>query len=338
MRLSPALLAAALAWSTTGVAPRPAAPVTAVTGAVRASTGGRAVAAGVTAPQPLDSLRRAREARLAALRAEVPTAVVAVSVRDLAPGGGTLDLAGDSVFHAASTMKLPVMMELFRAADRGALALDQEILLVNQFASVADGSPYALSPADDSDSAAYALVGRRVAVRELVRRMIVRSSNLATNAVIALADPVRTTATARALGATRIEVRRGVEDNPAFRAGIINTTTAPDLAALLSALERGTAASPASTRAMLDILAAQEHNDEIPAGLPSGTRVAHKTGWITGVLHDAALVYPAGRPPYVLVVLTRGIPDVQVARRAIVDVARLTHAAMTTPSAASAAR
>ena len=295
--------------------------------ALRLPTGG--VAADVaTARAPLDSLRRAVEARLSALRASVPTAVVAVSVRDLAPGGGGFDVAGDSVFHAASTMKLPVMIELFRAADRSGRGLDEEIVLTNSFTSVADGSPYALSPADDSDSAAYALVGRPVSVRELTRRMIVRSSNLATNALIARADPARTTATARALGATRIAVRRGVEDNVAFRAGIINTTTAPDLAALLVALERGTAASPASTRAMLDILRAQEHNEEIPAGLPAGTPVAHKTGWITGVLHDAALVYPPTRPPYVLVVLTRGVPDVAAARAAIVDVARLTHAAL----------
>jgi beta-lactamase class A len=280
----------------------------------------------------LGALRDAVTARLATLRAAVPTAVVAVSVRDLAPGGGAFDLAGDSVFHAASTMKLPVMMELFRAADRGALALDGEIVLENRFASVVDGSPYALSPADDSDSSLYALVGRRVPVRELVRRMIVRSSNLATNAVIALADPARTTTTARALGAARIEVRRGVEDGVAYRAGIVNTTTAPDLAALLDALARGRAASPASTRAMLDVLLAQEHSDEIPAGLPPGTRVAHKTGWITGVLHDAALVYPESRPPYVLVVLTRGVPDRAAARAAIADVARLTHAALTAPT------
>jgi beta-lactamase class A len=263
--------------------------VTAVTPA-RESAGAPTVA-----PAALSALRGRIEARIGALRAAVPTAVVAVAVRDLAPGGGALDLAGDSVFHAASTMKLPVMMALFRAADSTGRGLDEEIVLTNAFTSDADGSPYALDPKDDSDSAAYALVGTHVSVRELTRRMIVRSSNLATNALIARADPVRTTALARALGAARMEVRRGVEDDVAFRAGIINTTTAPDLAVLLVALERGRAASPASTRAMLDILRAQEHNAEIPAGLPPGTVVAHKTGSITGVLHDAALVYPTGR-------------------------------------------
>jgi beta-lactamase class A len=274
------------------------------------------------------ALRRTLEERIARLRDEVPTAVVAVAVRDLAPGGLSLDVAPDTVFHAASTMKLPVLIELFRAADRGALRLDAGVPLVNRFASVADGSPYALDPADDSDSALYAKVGERVPLRELARRMVVKSSNLATNAVIALADPARTTATARALGASRIEVRRGVEDGPAFRAGIVNTTTAPDLAALLAALARGRAASPAATREMLDMLRAQEHNGEIPAGLPPGTPVAHKTGWITGVLHDAALVSPPGRAPYVLVVLTRGVPERAAARAAIADLARLTHAAL----------
>jgi beta-lactamase class A len=318
MRFSFRASAAVLLLCLGGACARPSTGVNARPGAPTASTD-RA---------RLESLRGAIEARLAALRATTPTAVVAVAVRDLAPGGGGFDVAGDSVFHAASTMKLPVMIELFRGADSSGRGLDEEMLLTNRFTSVADGTPYALSPADDSDSAAYALVGQRVTVRELTRRMIVRSSNLATNALIARADPVRTTATARALGATRMIVRRGVEDNPAFRAGIINTTTAPDLAALLVALERGQAASPASTRAMLEILRAQEYNAEIPAGLPPGTPVAHKTGSITGVLHDAAIVYPGARPPYVLVVLTRGVPDQQIARQAIVDVARLTHAAL----------
>src|SRR6185369_15761532 len=122
-------------------------------------------------------------------------------------------------------------------------------------------------------------------------------------------DARKANATAHELGARNIQVRRGVEDNKAYAAGLNNTTTARDLAVLMEAIERGRAASPASCRAMRDILLRQELNDEIPAGLPPGTRVAHKTGSITAVLHDAALVYPPGRSPYVLVVLTRNIPD-----------------------------
>ena len=275
-------------------------------------------------PAPVDygALRSAVHARVAALRAVAPEAVVAVSVRDLAPGGGSLDVAPDSAFHAASTMKLPVMIEVVRRAERGALPLAQAVLLVNRFASVADGSPYALDPADDSDSSAYALVGRRVPVAELVRRMIVRSSNLATNALVALAGPAEVTATAHALGAPHTVVRRGVEDGAAFRRGIVNVTTAPDLAALLVAVERGRAASAAGCRWMRAVLLAQEFGGEIPAGLPAGTPVAHKTGSIRGVLHDAAVVYPPGRPPYVLVVLTRGVPNEADARSAIADVSR----------------
>jgi beta-lactamase class A len=113
-----------------------------------------------------------------------------------------------------------------------------------------------------------------------------------------------------------------VEDDKAFQKGLNNVTSPLDLAALLEAIERRSAARPKSCNEMLGILARQEFNAEIPAGLPQGIRVAHKTGWITGVLHDAAIVYPPDRAPYVLVVLTRGIPEEAVARALIVDVSR----------------
>ena len=88
-----------------------------------------------------------------------------------------------------------------------------------------------------------------------------------------------------------------------------NTTTARDLATLLLAIEDRRAVSAASTREILAMLLAQEFNDGIPAGLPPGTRVAHKTGEITATWHDAALIYPPDGRPYALVVLTRGIPE-----------------------------
>lgn len=265
-----------------------------------------------------DSLRGSIERRIAA----VPGAYVAVSFRDLG-SSESLDLAADVDFHAASTMKIPVMLEILRSAEAGRISLDQGLLLVNRFHSIVDGSSYELDPAEDSDSSVYARVGERVPVRELMERMIVRSSNLATNALIAMVGAEPANATAHALGATHIRVLRGVEDGKAFAAGRNNTTTSADLAALLSSIERGDALRPESTRLMKEILLRQEFNDGIPAGVPPGTPVAHKTGSITATMHDAAIVYPAGRRPYVLVVLTRGIPQEAVARALIADVSRM---------------
>lgn len=269
-------------------------------------------------PPSLELVRQQVEARIA----DVPGASVGVYYRHL----GTDDLLAvnaDAPFHAASTMKVPVMMAYFRAVDAGRIAPGARVVLANRFASIVDGSPYALDAGDDSDSALYARVGEEVPVLELVDRMITRSSNLATNAVLTVVGAPEAQATARALGAGTMRVRRGVEDGKAFRAGLNNTTSARDLGLLFEALGRGRVASPGSTATMLEILGRQAFNDEIPAALPVGTPVAHKTGWISGVLHDAALVRPAGRPAFVLVVLTAGIPEQAVARRLIQDVARL---------------
>ena len=270
------------------------------------------------ARSPEDSLRSRIEARIA----QLPGAHVGVVLHDLR-NRFHLGIAEDSSFHAASTMKVPVMIELFRQVDAGHLTLDQSLLVVNSFGSIVDGSNYALDPADDSDSSLYAMVGQRVAVRDLVERMITRSSNLATNTLIPVAGAANADATAHSLGATRMHVRRGVEDGKAFALGLNNTTTASDLAALMLAIERGTAASTASCAMMRDILLREIYSGEIPAGVPAGTPVAQKTGSITGVLHDAAIVYPPGRTPYVLVVLTSGIPDERVAGLLIADISRL---------------
>lgn len=260
--------------------------------------------------------------RVLARISEVPGATAGAVFAELGGGAG-FSVNPDTIFHAASTMKVPVMIEYFRAIDAGRITRDQTLLLGTAFKSIVDGSPYALDAGVDSDSSVFARVGQRVPLRWLVERMIVRSSNLATNALIEVLDAKRVDATAKSLGAASMKVLRGVEDGKAFQQGLNNQTSARDLAALLEAIELGKAASPESCRAMLDILAAQEFNDEIPAGLPKGTRVAHKTGWITGVTHDAAIVYPVGRKPYVLVVLTKGIPERPVAQRVISDISRI---------------
>lgn len=292
-----------------------------------------ALAPALPAQRPTDALR----GRIAERVAAVPGVTAGVYYRDLT-SGETLAINADSTFHAASTMKVPVMVEYFRALDEGRLRGDQRIVLANRFASIVDGSPYTLDAGDDSDSSLYGRVGQEVSVRETVERMITRSSNLATNVVIELVGATRAQATARALGASTIAVRRGVEDNLAYRAGLNNTTSARDLGALLEAIARGRAASRASTDSMLAILERQEFNDEIPAGLPPGTRVAHKTGWITATLHDAALVRPPNGSPFVLVALTRGLPDEKTGQRLIQDIARLVWAHASADAAAPSSR
>ena len=219
-------------------------------------------------------------------------------------------------------MKVPVMIELFRRVDAKGTSLDNELFLQNRFASIVDGSPFALNAGDDSDSSMYTRVGQNVSLRELNEHMITRSSNLATNAIIQFLDPKRVNATAHALGARDMQVLRGVEDGKAFEKGMNNTTTAHDLGVLLLGIEQRTAATAKSCDAMKDVLLHQEFSSEIPAGLPAGTPVAHKTGWITGTVHDAAVVYPAGQSPYVLVVLTRKIPEQRAAQRLIADLSR----------------
>lgn len=250
---------------------------------------------------------------------------VAIYFRDLT-GPDSLLHDADTRLHAASTMKVPVMIQVFRDAEAGRLRLDDTVVLRNEFRSLADGSPYALDRADDSDSTLYDRLGGPATVRELVDLMITVSSNLATNLLIDLVDAERVTATMRALGADSIEVLRGVEDQRAYEAGLSNTTTARDLGVILAAIAERRAAGPASCLEMEAILERQRFNEGIPAGLPPGTRVGHKTGWITGIHHDAALVSGTAGEHYVLVVLVRGLEDRAASARLMAEVAREVHA------------
>jgi beta-lactamase class A len=231
-----------------------------------------------------------------------------------------------TAFHAASTMKVPVMMALFSAVENGQLRLDQPIAVRNQFQSIVDGSVFSLDPKEDGDPDLYQALGGTRTLEELLRRMITRSSNLATNLLIEKVGAPTVNDLMRRLGALDIHVLRGVEDDKAFRAGLNNRVTAKDLAIALRALlpdAPDPLFSAASRQKMIEILEAQEFNEKIPAGLPNGTPVAHKTGDITGIHHDAAIVFPAARSPYILVVLTSGIADDKEANRLIAEISRV---------------
>jgi beta-lactamase class A len=271
------------------------------------------------------------EAKVRGLVAASGAETVGVAFRDL-ESGGTLFINGRASFHAASTMKVPVMLEVYRQARAGRLSLDSRLPVRNEFKSIADGSPFSVLPEDDSEQTLYRKVGGTETVRELVRLMVTESSNLATNILIERVTPARVMDLCRRLGARDMKVLRGVEDGKAFARGLNNTTTARDLLVLLRAVAEGRAVSRRASREVADVLAAQKFNEGIPAGLPAALRVAHKTGSITGIEHDAGIVYPPGRRPYVLVVLVRGIKEPARAHRLIADISRAVYEDVTSGS------
>ncbi len=213
----------------------------------------------------------------------------------------------DDTFHAASTMKVPVLIELFHQMREGKSKLDDTLVIKNEFRSIVDGSPYKLDPADDSETDLYKAEGQTRTLSQLAELMITVSSNFATNLLVEKLGVENIRATVHSLGADGVNVLRGVEDNKAYQKGMNNTTTARGLAILMTAIAEGKAVDPDASKQMVAILERQKFNEAIPAGLPTGTPVAHKTGELTKLHHDAAIVY--ARRPFVLVLLVRGMAE-----------------------------
>lgn len=271
------------------------------------------------------ALVRAQSPSIASLDSRVRSLIaasgaeVAVAFRTL-DGSAELLIDADKSFHAASTMKVPVMIELFRQADTGTLKLDDTLVVRNEFRSIVDGSPYKLSEGDDSDLEVYANVGKPMTLRALNEAMITVSSNFATNILIEKVGAEKVRGTVKKLGGDGMVVLRGVEDQKAFDKGMNNATTARALLVLLEKLGRGQAVSASADAEMVAVLKRQKFNNAIPAGLPAGTVVAHKTGTITRIHHDASIVF--GPKPFVLVVLVRGIQDQKVSAPLIASLSR----------------
>jgi len=246
-------------------------------------------------------------------------AEVAVAFRTL-DGRTHWYLHADQPFHAASTMKVAVLIELYHQVQQGKVRLTDALIIKNEFHSLADGSPYTLDPDDDSERDLYQAVGDTRTLAQLSDLMITVSSNLATNLLIEKLGVANIRATVHTMHADGMNVLRGVEDSKAFAQGLNNTTTARALLRLMEALARGRAVDPDASHQMIEILERQSFNDDIPAGLPAGTRVAHKTGEITRIQHDAAIVF-AGRP-FVLVILTRGLDNAKESGALIAQITR----------------
>jgi beta-lactamase class A len=249
----------------------------------------------------------------------------AIAFKNLSEKNDSILINASEDFHAASTMKTPVMIEVFKQASSGKFSLRDSLLVKNDFKSILDGSSYAMELGRDSGEHLYEQIGQKRSIEDLVNDMITYSSNLATNIVIELVDAKNVNKTMRNLGAMNINVLRGVEDMKAYEAGLSNSTTAYDLMLIFEALANGNAVNPEADEKMLSILRQQKHTDLIPALLPKDLKIANKTGWITGVHHDSALVeLPDGRK-YVLVLLSKNMEDMDAGTKMLAEVSKMVY-------------
>ena len=232
-------------------------------------------------------------------------------------------LNGDRWFHAASTIKVPVLLGVFDAIAQGRFEPHSRVHVRNRFLSVVDGMPFRVQSGRDANSDVHTAIGSMLMARELAEHIIVTSSNLATNLLLDIVGVEHIQSTLRRLDVDRgIDLRRGVEDEAAWETGINNRITANGLADALRLIEERRAISPAASEQMLEILHKQRFRSGIPAGLPDGARVANKTGDMSTVSHDGGIVYLEGRAPYVIVVLTEWESDAGSRSRTIARISR----------------
>jgi len=232
-------------------------------------------------------------------------------------------------FHAASTIKVAVLLGVYAAIEQHRFEPSSRVHVRNRFLSVAGGHPFRVPQGSDANAAVHAASGGMLTVHELAEHMIATSSNLATNLLLDLVGVEAARASLARLHLGGIDLQRGVEDEAAWEAGINNRVTAAGLCDALRLIEEGKAISPEASRAMLDILHRQRFRSGIPAGLPEDARVAHKTGEISTVAHDAGIVYLDGRDAYVVVILTEWAPDVNGRQETIARISRAVYEYMT---------
>ena len=236
----------------------------------------------------------------------------------------------DRFYHAASTIKVPILLGVFAAIDRGDLLPHSRVHVRNRFLSVVEGVPFRVESGRDANSAVHAAIGKMMRVDELAYHMITTSSNLATNLLLGVIGPESVNETLRELDLDDgLELRRGVEDELAYEHEINNRVTADGLLRVLVMLAEGKAFSPALSRRMMDILHGQEFNQGIPARLPKGARVAHKTGEISTIAHDAGVIYLPKRKPYALVILTEWDATTSGRSRAIAAISHAIYEVLT---------
>ncbi|MDQ6765024.1 MAG: class A beta-lactamase-related serine hydrolase [Verrucomicrobiota bacterium] len=226
----------------------------------------------------------------------------AVSVHDFETGF-RFALDGDRLFHAASTIKVAILLALFKGVDDGRFRLGDSLHVRNRFHSAVGGAPFRLEAETDGYPSLYKAIGRTAKIGDLAENMIIWSSNLATNLLLDFIGSSYAAEVLTAVGVAGLHLRRGVADESAFEAGLNNETSADGLVQLFAAL-RGEFLSKPSREQVIQILLNQKFTSMIPAGLPAHATVAHKTGEISTACHDAGIVYLPEREPYIVAILT----------------------------------
>jgi beta-lactamase class A len=260
-----------------------------------------------TPPIPAAALDELRD-RIVELEEDSGARALALALHDTETGFA-FEYQADRWFHAASTIKVAILLGVYAAVHEGWLQRESRLHVRNRFLSAWDAEPFRVQGDRDANARVHDAIGKTMRISELARHMIATSSNLATNLLLDLLGVERVQHVLESYGIEGVDVRRGVEDERAHREGINNRVTARGLVGLLRLIAEERAFSSELSHEMLDVLHAQEFRNGIPARLPSDVRVAHKTGEISTVAHDAGVVYPRDRKPYVLAVLTEWEPD-----------------------------
>ena len=263
-----------------------------------------------------------------AIGEDAKASAVAVAAYDFAHHT-TWSLNAHRWFHAASTIKVPVLLAVYEAIAQGRFEPQSRVHVRNRFLSVVGDRPFRVPQGRDANDEVHAAIGRTLTVHELAQHMIVTSSNLATNLLLDLVGVEAARAALARLHLGGIDLQRGVEDEVAWEAGLNNRVTAAGLCDAMRLIEEGKAISPEASQAMLDILHQQRFRSGIPAGLPEDARVANKTGEISTIAHDAGIVYLDGRDAYVVVILTEWAPDVNGRQETIARISRTVYEAIT---------
>jgi CubicO group peptidase (beta-lactamase class C family)/beta-lactamase class A len=246
--------------------------------------------------------------RIRSEMAKNPEGNFGIAFKDLQTGE-TVMINEHRVFHAASTMKTPIMVEVYKQAAKGKFSVTDSVTVYNSFKSIVDGSKFQAIAGGDSEQGLYDLIGKKTTIEDLVRRMITRSSNLATNILVDKIGAKNADKTMKSIGVKNMKVLRGVVDEKAYQKGLSNVSTAYDQSLVYERLANGKMIDQKSDAAMVDILLQQQFNNAIPARLPAGVRVAHKTGSLEKVYHDSGIVYLPNGKKYVVILMSDNVVE-----------------------------